>query len=1436
MLSPPRPPPVQEHHGDRTANTLVSQHGDRHPLGDPDDRRDDRDRDRDGDDDDDDDDGQATIAPTTTTSSQNHATHRPLPLARCVTYLKAIAPPVLTALALGPFVLVPAIARRIGPYAFLAYVFYILFFFPAPATVGRFFETALLSLVAAAISLAISLLAVSGAVWIDGAGQPYYSSVQSRALGVCTLVLLAFLSATLSSAVPRLKAPSRCALFAAVWAITSGYTHITAAIFTDLFYPILLAAVLGLLGNLLIFPRTARATYLRLVTETLDVVCDVLERAVDDFFRAPPPDFDTHFRPPHHDRPGVASARLQALRSKLIGLGGRLEPTFQAAENEWSIGRVPTAKFKAYIHLLRSTRSWIACGMGLKGAHEAFDGVETPGYGERDAHELAQGTVRGRPDTRSADASRTRRSSTESLSCSVEFRQFEPAVRGLCREIVASLRMVKLSIEMSTGRLSPAKLATVALQRNGETHEKPIRHHHSDSHHVPAAILAAAMVATAQTSDVPMTPAEVLSKQRQHLRHAIAAFKGSLREALRSVRRTSSGTRSASSDRHRQSRARAAARESYFEGAALPHQPDVQWAQRGSTTAPDDGATRGGPRPTEEENEDGEGQAPGGDFASLFRSELYAVSFLMVSLLEVALLAEASLRVGQSILRSWRSHPRRRVWLPDVTWKTWLKHSGDVRSAETYSESPDLLDDDDHYDAEGTDGDLRAMAGSAYFDRDSDSEICKNLASGGDEKNEAKAVGFRRPLQAIRILARRLTRSMAVLKFRVRLSRSIRRFRHSHHIKFGIKLALGVALLSLPAWLARGPARTWWYERRGQWAVISYLYVLESSTGASFRVSLFRIIGTVSGSLLGLCISEVSHNNRYALGFLLALAVVPASHFMLFTRAEGIGIVLGLTAPIIALIPTLDLESSGSETAVELAWNRGYMIFIGIVAALIVNIVIWPLHARVELVRQISRSTVLLQSLYLSLARQMLTGGFVASAESTAAFERLENSVERKIAKARGLVSMMEAEVSLIPKRTDVLSEILNQLLTIAELLRGLRRCREHGLRSIRREAVVNVLELRQNVIASVLIVLWSTGQALLSHAPLPQFLPSPRLALAELTEAVAEQLSGQRSDPTTPMDMGERMPDAYHALSSLADRLAQQDQSRRGRGYRRSALHSLQTSTPTPVRGGSTTPTHAHTPTTPYDRPGDRRSMLLDYASFFILAEHALLSDIVAALESLMELTRKLVGEASFLQTHFVPKGEGGDAGPDAAGTPMGHGAAAGTPRGASKTATDSFDHAASSSLVRALKMQMELDRKAAVRASIDAESVEPRESGGGSSSSGSSGNNGNNGNNGGNRARAQDPASDLASRRGLASSIGAGNDSGSGGPSHVRIEGDPAAFRQRNRTPLSPLRFGHAHETMRGQGHGQTEASSRASLDDTTTDTERAVPATPPPPPPAL
>ena len=115
----------------------------------------------------------------------------------------------------------------------------------------------------------------------------------------------------------------------------------------------------------------------------------------------------------------------------------------------------------------------------------------------------------------------------------------------------------------------------------------------------------------------------------------------------------------------------------------------------------------------------------------------------------------------------------------------------------------------------------------------------------------------------------KLWRSDLMLNLRLRLAPLIRSVLHSKHLQHAFKNALGVGLLSIPAFFPVGsPARMAWEEIRGQWMVITYVWVLETNTGATWRVGYLRLSGTIIGATYAFIVRVFHFGGRIVLTLL----------------------------------------------------------------------------------------------------------------------------------------------------------------------------------------------------------------------------------------------------------------------------------------------------------------------------------------------------------------------------------------------------------------------------------------------------------------------------------------------------------------------------------------------------------------------------------------
>ncbi|KAH9951443.1 hypothetical protein B0H21DRAFT_776136 [Amylocystis lapponica] len=296
-----------------------------------------------------------------------------------------------------------------------------------------------------------------------------------------------------------------------------------------------------------------------------------------------------------------------------------------------------------------------------------------------------------------------------------------------------------------------------------------------------------------------------------------------------------------------------------------------------------------------------------------------------------------------------------------------------------------------------------------------------------------------------------------VLWIRMWLSAALRAVQHSSHLRHAMKNAIGVALLSLPAFLpADSAGRRWFTAWHGQWMVISYLWVLETNTGATWRHGYLRILGTTLGAIYAYVAWLICKTNPYGLVIMVTVADIPITWLIVKTT-------LGLAA----------VPAKSARTAADylsqcfcdevLAIKRAVMIAAGMIAALFMNSLVFPRHCRYAFAQEDRRKTL-----------------------------KLELQIRNTLYRLSVLITTMHAELSLLPKPLGHYRKVVAVLQKLLDLMTGLRKIREN---IPRKETVASVFNERREFMSCVCITLFACQHAFRAKEPLPQFLPSPRHA-----------------------------------------------------------------------------------------------------------------------------------------------------------------------------------------------------------------------------------------------------------------------------------------------------------------------------------------------------
>ncbi|KAF8682374.1 Fusaric acid resistance protein-like [Rhizoctonia solani] len=384
-----------------------------------------------------------------------------------------------------------------------------------------------------------------------------------------------------------------------------------------------------------------------------------------------------------------------------------------------------------------------------------------------------------------------------------------------------------------------------------------------------------------------------------------------------------------------------------------------------------------------------------------------------------------------------------------------------------------------------------------------------------------------------------IMRTPVALQARINLSNWLWRARHSKHVQHAIKNALGIALLLIPAVLPASSSGKKYYDSNyGVWAIISFVYVLEPNTALTWRIGIWRLCGTGLGALYAYTTWRIAGTNPYGVVALVTVAEIFLT-WLVRSSTPGVGVVASVTIPPVLFIPYLKI---GHTSMLHLAGLRTLQIAIGIIAAILINHVLFPKHPRVMFLSGMAKVLEDTRELYSGLSRRTLNDrhprsrpdsvrGPAHKHSNTAKLE-LRLRVGELVAREKMYLSQMEHELSLMPKPTSAYREATNYAQRLVDLVAGLRRIRE----DVPHTAIDSVLVHRQRAASCITLSLFACEHAFRSRRALPQVLPSARKALDALNSELMNKLQSEAraTDIGYAMAENEVIEEMVHAVEGL--------------------------------------------------------------------------------------------------------------------------------------------------------------------------------------------------------------------------------------------------------------------------------------------------------------
>ncbi|KAH6895513.1 hypothetical protein B0T10DRAFT_219100 [Thelonectria olida] len=372
-----------------------------------------------------------------------------------------------------------------------------------------------------------------------------------------------------------------------------------------------------------------------------------------------------------------------------------------------------------------------------------------------------------------------------------------------------------------------------------------------------------------------------------------------------------------------------------------------------------------------------------------------------------------------------------------------------------------------------------------------------------------------------------------VLKVRGQTADALEWIQDSDDLAYAIKLAIAVFLVSWPALVSSW--NDWYSEVRGIWAPMQLFLVFDVAVGTSFFVFLLRLSGVVAGCVLGYLSYEIGRGNHIAMVVILVFGIVPSFYVQLGTKYVKAGMVSTVTMVVVALS-----AANHSGTAVEIFYKRLTAFVVGGAVALIVEVFLYPVRARHRLVESLSASVKQIQNMQAAMAV-----GVDSPEKPDFRAPALHKRFNRARNKARGALAAAETFLPFCSKEprlkgsfkplAPIYQEIVYVLHQIIDRMDSMASLRKEYGSSVLEDLNTHVHAYRRNVAASIMLVLFSVNEALATWQPLPQFIPSSRLAQLRLVNHVREVLAS-RSGTHTPAG---GVPTVFDENGELAEQIA---------------------------------------------------------------------------------------------------------------------------------------------------------------------------------------------------------------------------------------------------------------------------------------------------------
>ena len=360
-------------------------------------------------------------------------------------------------------------------------------------------------------------------------------------------------------------------------------------------------------------------------------------------------------------------------------------------------------------------------------------------------------------------------------------------------------------------------------------------------------------------------------------------------------------------------------------------------------------------------------------------------------------------------------------------------------------------------------------------------------------------------------------------KFRYKLWVILHRLQ-GFETRFALKVVITTSLLSIPAWLQQ--SRGWWNENESWWAVVTVWIMSHPRVGGNFQDLVTRSLCGILGAVWGGLAYGAGNGNPYVMAVFAAVFMIP----MIYRYTQSSHPRSGIVGCISFVVVSLGAKTADSlPSTARIAWTRGLAFVVGVVAAVVVNWILWPFIARHELRKALSGMLIYSSIIYRGVVAKYVyyQDGEEPQEKDIERSEMLEGRLREGFVRIRQLLALTRHEVRLRgPFNPLPYSALIDGCERFFEYLVAVRQSSlffHPRFMSDNEQAAESLLAYRRDAVAAILMNLYVLAGALRGDRKVPVCNHSPSSPMS-----------------ASPTDLQRYLPSAAAARKRLLDHMAE--------------------------------------------------------------------------------------------------------------------------------------------------------------------------------------------------------------------------------------------------------------------------------------------------------